>query len=64
LFVFTAQCSFLATLLLPSLPVLLTAQQNLAIKDESSVHIDDDIAVLGMKILFLIWMKIVLTQAQ
>jgi hypothetical protein len=64
LFVFTAQSSFLATLLLPSLPVLLTAQQNLAIKDESIVHIDDDIAVLGMKLSLLIWMQIVLTQAQ
>jgi hypothetical protein len=49
----------------PSLaPCVAHGQQNLAIKDESIVHIDDDIAVLGMKLLLLIWMKIVLTQAQ
>jgi hypothetical protein len=51
----------------PSLPRSLCVahgQQNLAIKDESIVHIDDDIAVMGMKLLLLIWMKIVLTQAQ
>jgi len=49
----------------PSLPPgVAHGQQNLAIKDESIVHIDDDIAVLGMKLLLLIWMKIVLTQAQ